>query len=132
MEKKTLTKEEKEFIKLSETIVPKTQKWRNEEKDAKLTTKEYIQVIKDQNVQLRIELGRYMQNTQSIIDNAISQRIIEKNQYLAIVENECDKKVANKELIITGLRQEIAKLQEDAKLQKKQTFRDYLKSIFGK
>lgn len=113
MEKKVLTKEEKEFIKLSETLVPKVQKWRSEEKDAKFTTSEYIQCIKEQNIRLRIELGKYMQDTQNIVDAAIKERISEKDKYLHRIERECDNKVANKELIITGLRQELANLRSE-------------------
>ena len=131
MEKKVLTKEEKEFIKLSETLVPKVQKWRSEEKDAKFTTSEYIQCIKEQNIRLRIELGKYMQDTQNIVDAAIKERISEKDKYLHRIERECDNKIANKELIITGLRQEIANLRSESGTGRSGAgFFSFLKGIF--
>lgn len=131
MEKKVLTKEEKEFIKLSETLVPKVQKWRSEEKDAKFTTSEYIQCIKEQSIRLRIELGKYMQDTQNIADAAIKERISEKDKYLHRIERECDNKIANKELIITGLRQEIANLRNEKGTGRSGAgFFSFLKGIF--
>lgn len=65
--------------------------------------KEKVEKLESLNARLAEEVQSFREDMKGRVEEATREKIIEKERYIAGVEEECDAKVANKDVIIHGL-----------------------------
>lgn len=97
---------------VKESQVKKTKHGRNEDGSV-MSPSQFIKQLHRENRELRDETNRILADINAEVEKRVRETIISKEAYITRVEQDYEDKIANKELVIKGLQDQIASLTKE-------------------